>query len=62
MHPRIGCIICNFYPSEYDLILRFSLHLDLIRGYTKFQCLDDLILKSDARMIVSRSNPRMIRS
>ena len=44
MHPRIGCIIFNFYPSEYDLILGFSLHLDLIRGHTKFQCSDDLIL------------------
>ena len=44
MHPRIGCIIFNFYPSEYDLILGFSLHLDLMRGHTKLQCSDDLIL------------------
>ena len=45
IYPKIGCIIPNYYPPEYGLILGFSFNL-----------------KSDARMVVSRSDPRMIGS
>ena len=39
IHPRIGCIIPNFNPPEYDLILGFSLHLDPMLRY-QIRCSD----------------------